>query len=275
LALSLPPGLYVNKIFYGEELIAQRKVEVLNSMTYKIVTANEPLQPYIVIGLMIVFFIGAIVFSFRKKDKLLLLKMLAVSLAVIAIVTPWYELQGHSDEPHLETSTKLFLIPSKMTTITSNDDILAGEILPLDDENIEKEIDIIFTTIVVRFVTVMDVLFSIILVGCIFVISSVILGKYFKRSLPYAVSLSSIILFIGAISMFYIVLSEMAIATFGSFIGSNPLETSIPGESMYQTLSCSWGPSIGFYLLLFSTIILIITFVLDVRKKIIKIKLRR
>jgi hypothetical protein len=276
LKLSLPPGLYVNKIFYGEELIAQRKVEVLNEMEYEIVTTNEPLQPYVVIVLSIAFFVGFIIFSIiKKKDKLFLLKILAVSIAVIAVVTPWYELQGYSEEPHLETSTKLFLIPSKMTTITSNSDILAGEIIPLEGDNIEKEIDIIFTTVVVKFATVMDVLSIIILMGCVFAITSIIVGKYLKRSLPYAISLSAIILFIGAITMFYVALSSMAIATFGSFTGSNYLGVNIPGESMYETLYCSWGPSIGFYLLLFSTIILIIAFILSVRKKIIKIKSRR
>jgi hypothetical protein len=53
----------------------------------------------------------------------------------------------------------------------------------------------------------------------------------------------------------------------GSIFGNGDLEISIPGENMYETLSCSWGLSIGFYLLLISIGILIIAIVLDIKKR--------
>ena len=102
-------------------------------------------------------FIGVAVFSFKRKDKLFLLKMLAVSLAVIAIVSPWYELQGHLEDPHLETSTKLYLMPTEMVTITLNDNTTAGELETLDGD-IKKEFDLSFTTVVFEFSFVMYLL---------------------------------------------------------------------------------------------------------------------
>ena len=273
--LSVPPGSYVNKIFYNENLIAERKIEVLNGINYKIVTTNEPLHPYIIIGLIIVAFAAFAAISFKRKDRLFLLKLLAVSIALIAIFTPWWELHGNSEEPHLETSTKLFLMPAKIVTITSNSDILAGELTPLED-NFGKEIDFLFITVVVKFQTIMDILPIMIIVGFLFVVLSKILEKYFKRSLPYAVFLSSIIFYTGAIVMFFIAMSEMAKAAIGSFIGNGNLDINIPGEATYETLSCSWGPSIGFYLILCCNIILISIFCLSIRKKVFKLfKLRR
>jgi len=61
-------------------------------------------------------------------------------------------------------------------------------------------------------------------------------------------------------------MSEMARVIVGGFIGSNNLEISIPGGETFETLSCNWGPDIGFYLFLISTCIIIFVTILDIRR---------
>jgi len=268
---SLPPGSYICKIYSDGNLIAQRKVEVLSEKTYTVATTNEPLLPIIIIGLTTVVLIGVAVISYRKKDAMFFIKILVILLAVVALVSPWWAVYGSSSDPHLETSTRLFLMPTKMVEITSNDNVTAGELLPLDG-NLKKEFDILFTTVVIEFSFVIDLLPMITIVGIIFIISSLILSRYFKRSLPLVVLLSAIISFIGSIAMFSVAMTELGNVTVGSFIGEGNLNINIPGEKLSESISCSWGPSIGFYLLLCALVILIIALCFDIRKTILNLK---
>jgi hypothetical protein len=252
---SLPPGSYVTKIFYDGDLIAIRQVEIFNNKQYKVVTTNEPLLPYIAISLSIITFIGVVVISYRKKDTMFFLKILAVLLVVVAIVSPWWELNGSSSNPDLETSTKLFLTPTKMVTISSNNNVTAGEIVSLDK----------------AFINMVDtILLIVIAISFILIISSLILNRYSLRRFSLTAFLAAIAFYIGIIIMFISEMSKLANTTVGSLIGNGNLEISIPGEKLFETIACGWGPSIGFYLLLCSTIILIFAFYLNTRQTIFK-----
>ena len=50
-------------------------------------TTNEPLLPFIIIGIGIIILVGVAVLSSRKKDALFFFKFLSVVLAIIAIVS--------------------------------------------------------------------------------------------------------------------------------------------------------------------------------------------
>ena len=67
-------------------------------------------------------------------------------------------------------------------------------------------------------------------------------------------------------------MSEVANAIVGSFFGSGNLDISIPGESAFVTMSCSWGPGLGFYLFLSSFIILGIVLFLNIKPENFKIR---
>ena len=128
---SIPPGSYNCSYYYNGELIATRKMDVMNEKAYTVVTTNEPLLPSIIIGLTTIAFIGVAVLSYRKKDMVFFLKILAILLVIVAIVSPWWVQEGSSSNPYLETSTKLYLTPTKMVTISSNENATVGEVLPL------------------------------------------------------------------------------------------------------------------------------------------------
>ncbi len=267
---SLPPGNYVSKIFSDGELVAKRKVEILNKKSFTVVTTDEPLLPYLIIGFTTILLIGVAVIGYRRKNAMFFLKILAVSLVAIAIVSPWWAIQGSSSDSQLDTSTNLFMVPTKMVTITSSNNVLSGELPQLDD-TLKREIDLLFTTVVVEFLFVMELLTSIMIIGIIFVIASLILDRYSKKRLSFLVFLLTILIFVGSIVVFSYAMSELANQTVGSFIGGGNLDVNIPGEKLYETISCSWGPSIGFYLLLCSIAILIFVSYSDFRTIILKI----
>jgi hypothetical protein len=262
---SLPPGYYDCKVYSNGNLIAKRRVEVFNEKTYTIATTDDPLLPFIIIGLTTAVLVGVAVISYRRKNAMFFLKILAVALAVIAIVSPWWAVHGSSSDSQTETSTKLFLMPTKMVIITSNDNVTAGWLMPLDG-NLKKEFDLLFTTVVIEFEFVIDLLPMIIVAAIIFIISSLIITRYYKRSLPLVVLLSAIIFLVGSIAMFSLAMSELANVTVGSFIGDGNLNIDIPGEKISETIFCSWGPNIGFYLILGSIIILMFAFYLNLKK---------
>jgi len=64
-----------------------------------------------------------------------------------------------------------------------------------------------------------------------------------------AILLCSLVLFIGAMSVF----TEVAI---GSFIGDGTLHITVQGQDVVMPVSCHWGPGIGFWLYVVSALIL-------------------
>ncbi|MCK4995367.1 MAG: hypothetical protein KAR55_00630, partial [Thermoplasmatales archaeon] len=102
---QIPPANYVSKIYSNDRLIAERRIDCSNDQTFTIVTTEEPLYPFIIMALMIIMAIGAAYISHRKKDVMTFLKILAVALAIIAVVSPWWMIQGSSFSPQVETST--------------------------------------------------------------------------------------------------------------------------------------------------------------------------
>jgi hypothetical protein len=250
---SVPPGTYDCKIYSGEVLIGKRKIEVLSENSQDIATKSEPLIPFIIIGLAIVMIIGALYISYRKKDLKFFLKILAAGIAIIAILSPLWAING-STQGKIETSTNLFLIPANMVTISSNVNATAGEISTLND----------------LFISVTDLLAIIVLIGVVCIPISMVLKKYNKRRISFVVLLISLIMFIGSTITFYYATSQLADLTVGSFAGSGNLDVLIPGEKMYVTIPCSWGPSAGFYLLLISTVTIVCIFCFDFVKMLLK-----
>jgi len=53
-------------------------------------------------------------------------------------------------------------------------------------------------------------------------------------------------------------MSMLAEAGVGGFIGKGILDVRVPGIDIFPSVSCSWGPSSGFYLYAASIVILFI-----------------
>ncbi len=266
---SLPPGNYVCKIFSDTELIAKRNLEVLNEKIFTVVTTYKPSLPYIITGITTISLIGVAIVSYRRREPIFFLKVFAILIIFIAIISPWWAVYGSSSNPYVETSTEMFIKPTELVTITSNENATSGELAELK-ERFKNEYNLFFTTMVIEFKSVIELLPIVLILGLISLIMSLILSKYSKSRLSFIMFLLAIIIFIVCFIGFFYAMSEVANQTVGSFIGSGNLEVNIPGENFYETISCNWGPSIGFYLLFSSIIILIFTFYLNIRKTVFK-----
>jgi hypothetical protein len=191
--------------------------------------------------------------SFRKKDLGFFLKFFAIAITIIALMSPWWSINGSSDNLS-ETSTNLFLMPTKMVTIYSSENVTAGEIASLDE----------------TFEFVLNLLPIILVIGFLCIAMSLLLNKYEKKRLSLFIFILTLIIFIGSMLTFSYAISEFAQTTVGSFYGTGNLDIAIPGEKMYVTIPCSWSPSIGYYLLLISTIALVVNFLLLLKKTLFK-----
>ena len=249
--LPIPPGTYLMKVMHNNDLIAKRKVEVFSNTVYRIVTTNEPLISSIVILLSLIVFIGFATISYRKKDFMLLFKIIAILLVLVAIFSPWWELNGSASDSNFETSTKLYVSPIKMVTIISNNNLTAGELANLQND---------FVDLVDNYLPIA------IAVGFILIISSIILNMFSFRKLSIIILFLGLIFYICFISIYIYELPNLTDTIVGNIFGNGNLEISIPGENIYEIFSCSWGLGVGFYLLLCSVIIQIFTFYLNLKK---------
>ena len=197
---SLPPGTYVAKVYTDnteEDLIAERKIDVLSEKKYTIVTTNEPLLPFIIIGIGIIILVGVAVLSSRKKDALFFFKFLAVVLAIIAIVSPWWTINSSSSNSQLKTSTNMFLMPAEMVTITSDSNLTAGKLASLDE----------------TFASVVNVLPLVISVGFVCVIISIFLKRSERIRLSFLFFIIGLLISIGSTFVFYYSMSEFSEVT--------------------------------------------------------------
>lgn len=246
---SLPPGSYDCEIYNDKELVAKRKIEVLNKINYEVVTRSEPLFLNVLIIIFIILFLFSVLVSFKKKDFGFFLKFFAIGITIISIFSPWWSINGFSNQS--ETSTNLFLIPTKMVTIFSNENITAGELSSLDE----------------TFTFAINLIPIIIIIGLLGIVTVMLLNKYNKKRLSLFVFILTLIIFVSSIFIFYYAMSEFTKTTVGSFYGNGNLDITIPGEKMFITWFCNWNPSSGFYLFLISIIVLIFNLVIDLKAK--------
>ncbi|GAG54402.1 unnamed protein product, partial [marine sediment metagenome] len=128
---SLPPGMYTVRIYCQDDLIGARKINVFSQRSFDVITTQEPVFSLIVTVSAIVFALIGLIFTYIKKDVMYFLKILAASLVIIAVVSPWWMLQGSTNS--VETSTTMYLIPLELITKTTTADVISGELAYLPD----------------------------------------------------------------------------------------------------------------------------------------------
>jgi len=249
LVIPLPPGVYNAKIYNQDLLVGSRRINVLGERSFDLITNNEPLFPYLVALFMIILALIALVFSFFKKNVLFFFKILSVSIATISITFPWWILNGASSQ--VETSTKMFLLPLELVTITTSTGIIGGELAYLPD----------------LFVYAVSIIIILTEIGCFLILGSIIIKK-FNIKLSYFTLVLALILLISSILIFSFAMSQLAEIGIGSFFGDGNLDVKIPGEDKVSAILCNWGPSTGFFLYLLSIVSLFITTFMIIQKKI-------
>lgn len=248
---NIPPGVYNVRIYSNDNLIAQRKIANNGDVTFTIVTSEEPLLLYIMTGFACIILLGLAFVTYKKKDKTYFLKIVVLILIIIAIILPWWSLQGSSSSPLVETSINMYLVPPGLVSITSTENVNAGELLL---SNADFEFAMTLVTILTA-------------IGCICIALNIFFKFYTKmRRLSFISLIFGTILLVCSLLIFLIGMTQVTEVGVGSFMGNGDLEINIPGEEMYETLSCGWGPGFGFYLYITAIALIMLLILFRIRK---------
>lgn len=241
-SIQLPPAEYQIDILNENQIIGSRSIQVFGEKNVDILTIQEPIYPMIIIMGVFIFSLISLIFLWFTDRKKIIIILLILSLLITSLVMPWWEINGNTK--NVESTTQLFLIPSTMVTLYETEDSISGEPSYLPQE----------------FEIGLFVIIFLILSGC----SIMVLSEYakeknlIKKKYQILLTILPAILLIISIIGFLIALNELCAIGIGSIVGSGIIETGIPGKTGFYSLSSTWGPSIGFYLLLLSTLIYVL-----------------
>jgi hypothetical protein len=236
-----------------DEEIAKQKIQVRGDKKIDIVTSQGSLFHTLAIYLGIILAIFSIVILFWKRKIYTGLKLLSIAFIIIALVSPWWVVNGKDGT--ISTTTNTLLIPSNIVTVTSSSNILGGDVSQVPEE-----------------VTMILGLLSLLLTVAVLLVFISILTKKRLRKTTVILSILSILLLITSISIFFYAMSQLTGVSVGSFVGNGDLEITIPGVSESEILPCNWGPGVGFYLSILAIFCLIFVSVYKKVKKLFRKK---
>ncbi|DAC73212.1 MAG TPA: carboxypeptidase regulatory-like domain-containing protein [Thermoplasmata archaeon] len=239
--LSLPPGLYLIKTFFQGTVIGQRSLTVMGERSVDMITNQEPIFPLIFIVVSGIMVLIGLVLSVRKKDPLYFLLVLAVSILIVALIFPWWSLQGSSSD--IETSSTLFLFPLDLISRTTTSQVIAGELT-------------FFPQI---FTTVMTLIPAFTVIIGLLAIPTVLLNRLNKKQWQSFLLIAMLILLFCSLVLFVYAMSAFTEVGVGSFIGQGTIDVSVQGEDAGVPVLCQWGPGFGFWLYVISGLVLITT----------------
>jgi len=236
---TVPPGEYEISVSRGGEEIASQILDIKGGKTLDVVTVEGSVIHLAIIFLGVILILFSFLYMVLKRNFYIGVKIIVFSVLIIAAMLPWWVLNG-GDNNGTSTDIKTMLYPPGIVTITHSDGVVGGSISSLPSE----------------FVMLLS-LFSIMLVvaGLLSCITIFTKNKFKKTSI--GISVLTVVILILTISLFYYAMSLVTELGAGSFIGSGDIEVSIPGSGAIKTLSCEWGPGIGFYLGLIAVLILV------------------
>jgi hypothetical protein len=237
----VPPGDYMIIVRADNEVIAQQQIQVRGEKTMDIVTTQDSFLHTLIVYLGLILVICTLVFSLWKKRLSFGFKFLTIGLLLIALVSPWWVLSGEKDT--VSTTTNTFVIPPQIITLTTSSNAIGGEISAVPEE----------------VPMVLGVLSLLVAVTCFILFLSVLIMKRLRKT-TMILSLLSIVILVLSLIVFFYAFSQLTQVGVGSFMGSGNLDVTLPWEVEQTTISCSWGPGIGFYLLIPSLILLVLTF---------------
>jgi hypothetical protein len=248
----VPPGDYMVLVHADNELIAQQQTQVRGEKTMDIVTTQVSFLHTLIVYLGVILMICAIVLFFWKKNIAICLTLITIGLLIITLVTPWWVLNGENGA--ISTTTNSFVVPPQIITLTKSSNVIGGEISAVPED----------------VTMVLGILSLLVAITCLFLFLSLLTMKRLRKT-TMILSLLSIVILVLSLIVFVYAFSQLTQVGVGSFMGSGNLDITIPGESEQKTISCSWSPGIGFYLLIPSIILLVLTFFIKkVEKKFIR-----
>jgi len=226
---KVPPGRYLMTLSLDDKTIANYNIDVKSDKTVNVVANVDSLlhNAAIVFGIVIAIFAAMI--AFWKKQLKVGLWLIALGLLIIAIASPWWSLAG--DSGTASTSTQTLLVPSSIVTMSSEGNLMGGEISEIPEE-----------------LTMVLQLLSLLIIGASICLPLTILLEKKSQKISTIVLLVGGILVMIVVLLFFVAMSQVTEVGVGSFMGNGNLEISLPGTAGNAEIMCNWGPGIGFYL---------------------------
>ena len=250
--LSLPPAYYTINAYNNGNLVGFKDVDFTSNRNIKLITTLSSSIPVIILGSILVF-LGIIITLALKKiiPIITLLKFLAISLLIIALIQPWWGLSGSSTQPISERNTLMFLNPQVMIESIFYNGRTSYDIAEMP----ELFVDFLGNILIVVYVV------------CTLLGLSFVSRRFGKKHYSLLLNLLAIILIIGILSTFYFGTSKVTEASIGNVMGEGLLSIELD-VTIY--MYSHWGFSSGFYLAIIATILVIITIVLEIKNFYIK-----
>jgi hypothetical protein len=249
--IKVPPGEYLIKAHLDSEFIGIKSVDLNSDKDINIVTKIKPIIPTLVTGIIILFIIEIfILLLFRKFSLNTFLKLFALAIVFLSIFQPWWTLNGYSIEPYAEKNTEMYLASGTMIEKVEYKDKTHLELATLPE----------------LFTDFLGILLIIIYSGII-LLSFSFIPNIFLRRRYFLILISASILFLLLVSIAYSYgMSKITELTLGSLYGEAIIDVILPTGQETCMLS-NWGLGLGFYLCIFSSIILIVAGLFDFLRK--------
>ncbi len=245
--LSLPPAYYTINAYNNGNLVGFKDVDFTSNRNIKLITTLSSPIPVIILGSILVFLGITITLAVKKIIPIItLLKFLAISFLIIALIQPWWGLSGSSTQPISERNTLMFLNPQVMIESIFYNGRTSYDIAEMP----ELFVDFLGTILVVVYVV------------CTLLGLSFASKRFGKKHYSLLLNLLAIILIIGVLSTFYFGTSKVTEASIGNVMGEGLLSIELD-ETIY--MYSHWGFSSGFYLAIIAAILVIITIVLEIK----------
>lgn len=249
--LNMPPGVYKINVHLDNKIVGSKTVELSSDKDINIVTTTKPLLPTLITGIVLLFICEIIVLLLFKRISLnTFLKLVALALVFLALFQPWWTLDGSSNNPIAEKNTEMYIISGTMIE----------RIIYQGKTHFE------LATLPEMFTEFLGILLLIIYSGIILLSMSFIPNILLRRRY-FIVLISASILFLLLVSIaFSFGMSKITELTLGSLNGEAVLDVILPNGKTTCMLS-NWGLGLGFYLCVFSSIILLFAGIIDYLKK--------
>jgi hypothetical protein len=235
--VSLPPATYELAFYDQNREIAQKTIELTNEHHTSIVTILDPQLPPVLLAISVAVFAMVAILAVLRKVKInTLLLALALSLVILAIVQPWWELAGSSTKPAYSRHITMFVQPGVLMESFSNQTATLRTI---------SEMPAQFTTFLSAVIT------ALIITGLVAAITVIVSLRHNLRLRIIAESI--LIALLVSISIIYIygtsILTDIGI---GSLQGSGVLHTNFEGIEL--SMPSNWGLGSGYYLIILAAI---------------------
>lgn len=249
--IRLPPGKYTVNVYENKQLIGSKTLDLVNDKNINIVTIIPSIIT-VIISILSLSFIGLffILIIIKKITFNSLLKIIAIFLIIFSIFQPWWNLNSTNDYLMVEKTSSMYIYSYSMIDKISYNNEIYQDLATIPEEFTEFLLVLII------------ILYSGLLLMGISFMPNIFLRRRFSLILVFS-SILFVILVNTAFTYGMIKITELSL---GSLQGNGILDIILPnGDTAY--MNSSWGLGIGFYICIFSSLILIFAGFVDFFKK--------